>query len=243
MFLYRNNTKWQNFFYVCLILMLIGFIIILGSTTGYAGLVLLILILAYLHLRYRRFQNRLAVKNNLNFFTLFFLFGFLIVIPVCIIFYNQISFFINFLVINHIGKIEGDAGSGALRYNTNLIALNVFLKSPFFGVGYGHNRSTTYFTLLLSNVGIIGFFLLNYFMLYLIVMPLTKLKAMRNDLRLHAIIFVTMFIISYIINFAFSGDVAIAFGWLWTNAAILSRINNWKKLETREALIKERVNK
>jgi hypothetical protein len=236
MLLFRNNTKIQKYFFISSIVLLIFFIALLGSTTGYVGTLILIFVLGYLYFKYRRYITVRVVRSNLNFVTLFVLFSVLIAVPLCIIFYDQIAFFINFLMVENLGKIEGDAGSGTIRLSTNLIAMNIFLKSPFFGVGYGHNRSNSYFTLLLSNVGIIGFFLLNYFMCYLVIMPLAKLKKMRTDLRLHTMIFASMFIISFIINFAFSGDVAIAFGWLWTNAAILVKLNNWKKFEPEEAL-------
>lgn len=171
------------------------------------------------------------LNSNKNFLVINIFFSILLLAPLLIIFNDQLSFFINYLFVNHVDKIEGDTGSGIVRYNTNLIALDIFIKSPIFGVGYGHNRTNSYFTFLLSNVGIVGFCLLNFFCFYLILMPLKKLNNMPTDLKIHCIIYVIMFMISYFINFSFSSSVAIAFGWIWANAAILGALIRWRSLE------------
>lgn len=175
-----------------------------------------------------------SARSNSNYLAFLLLSGSLLVIPLLIIFNEQISFFLNYLLVNHVDKVEGDTGSGVVRLNTNLVALKVFLQSPIFGVGYGHNRSNTYFTFLLSNVGIVGFFILNFFCFYLIVMPIKKLKNMPEDLKMHTMIYAVMFIITYFVSFAFSSTVAIAFAWFWTNAAILGSIVRWRKLDGME---------
>ena len=229
--LYRNNTNKQKVFYGILVLFLICLILILGSTTGYVGLFILLCLIGFLHFRYKYAMPVYSTRGNSNFVTAMVFFGLLIFIPLALIFNEQLTFFANYLLVNHVDKIEGDTGSGVARLNTNLIALDVFLKSPIFGVGYGHNRTNSYFTFLLSNVGIIGFGLLNFFCLYLIIMPLKKLKGMPDELKMHCIIYVIMFIITFFINFSFSSTVAIAFGWFWTNAAILGCLIKWRSLK------------
>lgn len=228
--LYKKNSIKQKSFYLLIILLLIILIIVLGSTTGYVGFFILAFIMGFLHFRYKKALPVTTIKGNSDFIIMIIFFGIICIIPLVIIFNDQISFFANYLLVNHVDKIEGDSASGVARLNTNLIALNVFLKSPIFGVGYGHNRTNSYFTFLLSNVGIVGFCLMNFFCLYLIIMPLKKLKNMPEDLKLHCMIYVIMFAITYIINFSFSSTVAIAFGWVWTNAAILGSLVRWRTL-------------
>ena len=176
-------------------------------------------------------MNTPGLKSNGRFIFFITLIAPLILIPVALIFYNEILFFINYLLVNHVSKIEGEAGSGYGRIQNNLVALDVFMKSPLFGVGYGHNRATTFLTFLLSNVGIVGFLLFNFFWFYLILMPLKKLKNMPDELKMHCMIYITMFIITYMVNFLFSSSVAIAFGWVWTNAAILGKLIDWRNFD------------
>jgi len=232
--LYTKNSSSRKSWYIIINLLIFVMIIVLGSTTGYVGYLILAAIIGFLFFRYKHLFINNGIKQNSNFIALTFILGFIIIIPLLIIFYQQISYFVNYLLVNHVDKIEGDTGSGVARLNTNIIAFEVFLKSPIFGVGYGHNRTNSYFTFLLSNVGIVGFILMNFFCLYLIVMPLKKLKNMPIDLKTYGIIYVTMFIITYLINFAFSSTVAIAFGWFWTNAAILGSIIRWRSLDVDE---------
>lgn len=232
--IYRKNNVVQKSWLFFLNLFLLGLTIILGSTTGYVGFIILAVIIGFLFFRYKHEFSENGVKANSNFIGFSFIFGVLLCIPLILMFYEQISFFANYLLVNHVDKIEGDTGSGVARLNTNLIALDIFIKSPIFGVGYGHNRTNSYFTFLLSNVGIIGFVLMNFFCIYLIIMPLKKLRNMSPDLKTDCLIYVTMFIITYLINFAFSSSVAIAFGWFWTNAAILGSILRWRNLEGME---------
>jgi len=231
MLLYKKNTNFQKTYLLFIFLLLIAMITILGSTTAYVGVIMLGLIIAFLYFRYHHIIPAPVVRSNSNFMALTTIFGFLIIIPLVLIFYDKIMFFINYLLVNNVDKIAGDEGSGVIRLGTNLIGINVFLQSPLFGVGYGHNRTTSYFSFLLSNVGIVGFLLFNFFCWYLIVMSLKKLKRMPGDLKVHCMIYVTMFIITYIINCSFSGTVAIAFGWVWSNAAILGSLINWRGLE------------
>lgn len=229
--LYKKNSWKQKSFYLFLLLLLFALISILGSTTGYVGLVILLILFGFIHFRYKNVMPKPYLNSNKNFLVINIFFSILLLAPLLIIFNDQLSFFINYLFVNHVDKIEGDTGSGIVRYNTNLIALDIFIKSPIFGVGYGHNRTNSYFTFLLSNVGIVGFCLLNFFCFYLILMPLKKLNNMPTDLKIHCIIYVIMFMISYFINFSFSSSVAIAFGWIWANAAILGALIRWRSLE------------
>ncbi len=229
--LYKKNSLPQQSLYIIINLFIIAMIIVLGSTTGYVGFVILAVLIGFLFFRYKFMFLGNGIKQNSTFIAFSFIFGLLVCIPLVLMFFEQISFFANYLLVNHVDKIEGDAGSGVVRLNTNILAMDIFFKSPIFGVGYGHNRTNSYFTFLLSNVGIVGFALMNFFCLYLILMPLKKLKNMPADLKTDCMIYVTMFIITYLINFSFSSTVAIAFGWFWTNAAILGSILRWRSLD------------
>ena len=231
MLLYQKNSIQKKVLLLFNLLLILILITLLGSTTGYVGFFILLGIIGVLYLGYQHTIRASIVNSNSRFIFTFLIFSLFVLIPSVMLFYDQIVFFWNYLLVNHIDKIEGEAGSGYVRIQSNLIALEAFFKSPLFGVGYGHNRATTFLSFLLSNVGIVGFILFNFFWFYLVFVPLRKLKNMPQDLKMHCIVYVTMFIITYLTNFLFSSSVAIAFGWVWTNAALLSRLADWRNLE------------
>jgi|GEM_PF-1610525 len=70
--------------------------------------------------------------------------------------------FIDYLVEEHLGKLQLEAGSGETRMFIILHNLSVFLHAPLLGVGYGNERGGSAITFLLSNIGIIGTLVVYY---------------------------------------------------------------------------------
>jgi len=232
--IYKKYSIYKKYLLIGLILFQFLLIIILGSTTAYVGFCILMCIIGYLYLRYQNRFSKKTVMSNLNFLGTNFFFLFLIGVPLCLMFLDQIIFFFNYVQETHIDKLEAAAGSGENRLNSILAGLDVFFQSPIFGVGYGKNRSNSYMIFLLSDTGLIGFALLNLFCYHLIIAPLKRLNRMPKDMRVYCLIYVTIFSSAWVIYFSFASNVAILFGWFWTIAAILAKFTTLDRLKFNE---------
>ena len=56
----------------------------------------------------------------------------------------------------HVAKFQGEAGSGQIRRTVMLHGLDIFLKNPILGVGYGSSLSLSFGAFLISNLGLVG---------------------------------------------------------------------------------------
>ena len=64
--------------------------------------------------------------------------------------------FLEWIQQYHIGKLQGEAGSGQIRLEVMQHDLEIFLQHPILGVGYGSSLSLSFGTFLISNLGILG---------------------------------------------------------------------------------------
>jgi hypothetical protein len=66
--------------------------------------------------------------------------------------------FVRWLVEQHVQKVlvETSEGSGDIRMETILTAMDIFVRFPLLGVGYGSHRTSALLPALLSNVGLLG---------------------------------------------------------------------------------------
>lgn len=142
---------------IILSLLFIG--LLFSGTTGLVGLPLLIGALLMFpishkfHLR-RSFLTRILLLVMVLSFLTYFVFKFLLHIPIIDYFYNV-----------HIRKLFLETGSGLVRYSSAMHGLKLFLRHPVLGVGVGSNRTLSMLVTLLSNTGLLGtlpFLLLNW---------------------------------------------------------------------------------
>lgn len=103
-----------------------------------------------------------------------------------ILFFKRLTIVFDKLVVQ---KIEGTNISGIQRIGNFTNHIEYFIDLPFpsklFGLGFGYVRSTDFFSTLLVNVGILGFFVYSVVFLY----PILKLGSSRKEKGLKVILF------------------------------------------------------
>lgn len=224
-YIHNDERRIKKNYYILILLILVVLIITLGSTTGYIGLIITLIIY---FLTERRISSRVVSKRfwKMNKNQLYVVSFLILCISIGYIFISDslFNFISSYFTDNHLNKIYGEEGSGIARVNTSLYSFELLYKSPLFGVGYGNNRSNSYFTFLLANIGIIGFIIINIFFIRLIFKLIRIPSYIRLDTEYgkQLVIYYSIVVSSYIIYFTFSSTVAIAFGWFWPNVAILN---------------------
>ncbi len=126
-------------------------LIINGSTAGYFGMFLFVmwLLLAPIFVSGRYSASfRPVVKLLLGG-------GVLLVVAGATLEIGGVSF-IEWVQQYHVAKFQGEAGSGQIRRTVMLHGLDIFLKNPILGVGYGSSLSLSFGAFLISNLGIVG---------------------------------------------------------------------------------------
>lgn len=207
--------KWL-FFYM----FLLG-IALTGSTTAYLGLAtmlfLYLLLLVFGYLPGPQLSGK--VKMTIVISILFLL-------PLLILLVIE-SGSVDYLVDTHIAKVSESSGSGSVRLRTIESSYEVFLNSPFIGVGLGSHRSTSLGLFLLSNIGVFGLGSFLFFIGSLLLgnnrylfngLTMTSNKGIIGGLKLSIPVWViiSMIAIPYL---------AITFAWFWLAAALLF-VNN-----------------
>jgi len=141
--------------------LLLAGLLLAGSTTGYLGLFVMVVVLFAVPRLFRlgakghRFKSALLM----NVLLALVLGGLVLVTPIL-----METSFLDYVYTTHYQKLFEEAGSGFVRLATVASGVEVFSKSPLLGVGYGSHRTGSLLTSLLSNVGVLGtsaFFLFN----------------------------------------------------------------------------------
>jgi len=134
-------------------LVLLFGLIMTGSTTSYLGLCLLVLVLMILPALFRLGTKGSRQRSTLSFSTFFAVTVGVVVLAAPIILEAS---YLDYVYDTHYAKLFLLEGSGSVRSMTAQSGVEVFLKSPILGVGYGSHRTASLLTSLLSNVGALG---------------------------------------------------------------------------------------
>lgn len=228
--LFKENTKVSRLLYLSGLLLIIYFIFSIGSTTGFVGLLFLFFLFFILKNKSINFHNSYLYNKNLIFINLGFLLVVILLIPVFAYSIDFLTFYFEYINDTHLSKLDGETGSGVARVNTSYVSFDLFLKSPFFGIGYGNSRSNSYLTFLLSNVGLFGLLFFLSFCFYLIKPLFVKLKFIQSELLFYSILFIFIFIHTIVMYLLFASTVVVSFGWFWINAGVLSSLIKFRSL-------------
>jgi hypothetical protein len=146
--LFHSSLQW------CLLAATFLSIMVTGSTTGYAGLA--VLLLAFLFIRILPSRGSSSGTRLLSVLVSVVSVSLLLTVAAMLA-PRLIGFsLVDYLSEDHLTKVAGEEGSGVTRYGTAEYGLEVFLSSPLLGVGYGSHRTTSLLITLLSNTGILG---------------------------------------------------------------------------------------
>lgn len=146
---------------IALFMFLVLGILSTGSSTGYYGLVILVLAVIFIALL-RSGLSSVFIKQTFRVSMIFFLI-FVGVLGLVKLLTNDS--FLNYVVQDHIEVVTQGTRSGELRAYLAFKNFDLFLHYPLLGVGYGSTRSLSMSTFLLANVGLLGamtFYLFNF---------------------------------------------------------------------------------
>jgi hypothetical protein len=204
-FLYYDYfTNSQNIFSkkISLILFLVFslYIFLITSSSGIASLLVLYIIIGYLFITKKRFEERII------WFILVLLLILILVFGVYFLFTDIIET----AILN-----KGDSASKLERSLSIESAWNNFLEYPLFGVGWGSVTSFDLFVRVLSNTGIIGGIIFIIFIFKIIKTHLNQRKLSNNYLSVKNInpAVITSFVV-ILFNNAISG-FTFPFGHIW----------------------------
>lgn len=205
---YKN--KWQAYRNLVITIVML---LLQGSTTGYMGIVMLVIALSFWSIKYFSLSRQISIFFKLSMSTIFFL----------VVFISVLNIDVNELIQEQITKLNGDSGSGTLRLDSALFGLDIFFRSPWLGIGYGSHRTTSLLISLLTNIGIIGFGTFLYFNLT-IFFKFLKIDYIVRTTPLH---FVFMFLfLSFItlipVYLIGKSTVVFMYGWYWFMLALMS---------------------
>ncbi|MCS3697430.1 hypothetical protein GGP73_002133 [Salinibacter ruber] len=187
-----------------------------GSTTGYFGVALLIgwVVLAPGYIGTKRVRSLRPVLYAVGGVAIVGIVGSVIQV-------SGMSFY-RWLTDYHLAKLQGESvGSGSVRFLVTWYALTeVFLVSPILGVGYGSHLSLSLFSVLLSNVGLVGFGVFAGF-LFVVFRNATR-AARRAPGALQVIAFMALLIFVPLFGtlFVAKATSAINYGLTWTVIAL-----------------------
>ena len=190
-FLYNSNIP-SLFLFIVSIMTL--------STTGILGILITILIIVF-WASANKFKSLLTI--------LFFL---TLILLALAIFDDLRDYFIQ----NHLLKLIGGAGSGAIRFINFQHSIDLFMTNPLIGIGYGGHRSTTLISSLLVNLGLIGTFIF-FFMIFNIIFK-NKNVILNKSLPMGLS---TALLVWTILSPISQTGVALLFPWLWLVIGLL----------------------
>ncbi len=190
-FLYHSNIP-PLFLFIASIMTL--------STTGILGILITIFIIIFW-----------ASSNKIKSF-LFILFFSILILLVLVIF-DDLR---NYLIQNHLLKLIGGAGSGAIRFVNLQHSIDLFMTNPLIGIGYGGHRSTTLIFSLLVNLGLIG--TLIFFMMILNIIFGNKNVILNQAVPMGLS---TALLVWIILSPISQTGVALLFPWLWLVIGLL----------------------
>jgi len=217
----KKNLKLKNYPYNYLVFFIFSLgIILCTSTTGYFGLFILLLCFFLFHfLKGRKKTNILNLRTLINFIVIIIFMSISILIFFNFFFDNPISYFLE----EHVGKILQTSGVGKARYIGAKYSFDIFLKSPFLGVGYGSHRTPSVFFTLLANTGIIGVVLFMLFNFLIIKKGIKVYKHNPNTEISIVMLALTLVSIIYVFFIIFAHPVLfINFFFYWIVLALIS---------------------
>jgi len=191
-------------------------LILNGSTTGYFGAALLVgcVVLTPGYVGTKRVRSLRPVLYALGGGAIVGIVG--TVIQVSGMSFNE------WLIDYHLAKLQGEnVGSGGVRFLVTWYALTeVFLASPILGVGYGSHLSLSLFSVLLSNVGLLGFGALAGF-LFVVFRNATRVaRRAPRPLRVIAFMALLIFVPLFGTLFVAKATSAMNYGLTWTVIAL-----------------------
>lgn len=209
-----TNIKKSSFLYNSKIptLALLIMSIMTLSTTGILGILITIFVIILW-----------ASQNKIRSLLLIIIFLGLALL-ILIIFDDLRIYFIE----NHLLKLIGGAGSGAIRFINLQHSVELFFINPIFGIGYGSHRSTTFILSLLVNLGLVGTTIFFLMILDLIFKKrdISFKKGISKGLSTALLVWIILSPIS-------QTGVALLFPWLWLAIGLLiSYPSKYKILHT-----------
>lgn len=199
-------------------------IILTGSTTAYAGLLMGLCVLVILpNLRGSRAYRGRFQRTALLVGSVLAVAGAVVIMLGPHIF--KLSFF-DYLANTQWSKLQGEAGSSVGRLSSAQYTLKtVFAKSPILGVGYGSHRNASLLIFLLSNVGSLGLIAYVAFNGRVI---LDAVRVYRRSQRIERLktVFGCMvgFAAAVPASLGASGAVGLMYGWYWLLLAFMESI-------------------
>jgi len=210
-------------------------LIMTGSTTAYLGLSLLVIVLIVLPRFLRLGKTRARRRAALRFATFFAVTAAIILLAAPVLLETS---YLDYVYKTHYAKMFLQEGSGNVRLLTAQTGVQVFLKSPILGVGYGSHRTTSLLTSLLSNVGAVGtlaFLLLN------VLVFRRGLRACRrsSNEEVVALSYALLASLATLLPTMLIAKSMIALiqGWYWLLLAMLEgcyRVYRWEAVTTRD---------
>ena len=170
------------------------------STTGILGILITIFIVIFW-----------ASANKFkSFLTILF---FLTLILLALAIFDDFRIY---LIQNHLLKLIGGAGSGAIRFINLQHSIDLFMTNPLIGIGYGGHRSTTLIFSLLVNLGLIGTFI--FFLMIFNIIFKNKNVILNKSLPMGLS---TALLVWIILSPISQTGVALLFPWLWLVIGLL----------------------
>lgn len=149
----RTSLLWGKRISMIIFIFLFLGLLLTGGTTGYIGIIFFfgaLLFLPYFRKRKQKGLSRFGIILRV----------FMIAAGLFFLVYLLLSFFglslIDYVRHKHLDKLLIKSGSGAIRYDTAMYGLRLFIRYPLLGVGIGSNRTLAVISSLLSNIGLLG---------------------------------------------------------------------------------------
>lgn len=203
-----NNDVFFSYFWSCFFLVLFILAIVIGGTTGYISMILLLV--HFLLLSFR--VSLMAVTRGLLYVSI----SVILVLASSIVFLGyEIGVIWEYILADHVATLQGAGGSGHVRLLYAWKSLDLALQYPLFGVGWGSNRAPSLLPVMISNLGFIGttfFFLLNG-IIYIKNINIHISSLGRLDVLLSFSF--TSLLFSFLIAGALARPVALLHNYLW----------------------------